>query len=96
MWNSTKRENKLPRAPLAHCRNLQSRTDLNGKTTTFTYDDMRRLRTKVPDASLNQPTISFTYNANGQRATMTDASGQTVYSYDVRNRLRASRRRLAR
>ncbi|HKR11221.1 MAG TPA: PKD domain-containing protein [Pyrinomonadaceae bacterium] len=66
---------------------LQSRTDFNGKTTTFTYDAMRRLRTKVPDASLNQPTISFTYNANGQRATMTDASGQTVYTYDVRNRL---------
>jgi RHS repeat-associated protein len=67
--------------------NLQSRTDFNGKTTTFTYDEMRRLRTKVPDASLNQPTISFTYNANGQRATMADASGQTVYHYDVRNRL---------
>lgn len=67
--------------------NLQSRTDFNGKTTTFTYDELRRLRTKAPDASLNQPTISFTYNANGQRATMTDASGVTVYNYDVRNRL---------
>ncbi len=69
--------------------NLQSRTDFNGKTTTFTYDDMRRLLTKVPDASLNQPTITFTYNANGQRATMNDASGATVYSYDVRNRLQS-------
>lgn len=67
--------------------NLQSRTDFNGKTTTFTYDVMRRLSTKAPDASLNQPTSSFTYNANGQRATMTDASGATVYTYDVRNRL---------
>jgi YD repeat-containing protein len=37
--------------------NLASRTGFNGKTTTFTYDEMRRLRTKVPDASLNQPTI---------------------------------------
>ena len=48
---------------------------------------MRRLLSKVPDASLNQPTISFTYNVSGQRATMTDASGTTTYAYDVRNRL---------
>ncbi|HEY0764376.1 MAG TPA: PKD domain-containing protein [Pyrinomonadaceae bacterium] len=66
---------------------LASRTDFNGKTTTFTYDVMRRLLTKTPDASLNQPSVSFTYNANGQRATMTDAAGQTVYTYDGRNRL---------
>ena len=67
--------------------NLESRTDFNGKTTTFTYDLMRRLLTKVPDASLNQPTISFTYKPSGQRATMNDVSGTTVYNYDVRNRL---------
>ncbi len=67
--------------------NLQSKTDFNGKLTTFTYDVMRRLRSKVPDASLNQPTISFTYNANGQRSVMTDASGETTYAYDLRNRL---------
>ena len=67
--------------------NLQNRTDFNGKNTTFNYDVMRRLLSKVPDASLNQPTISFTYNISGQRATMNDASGSTVYSYDARNRL---------
>lgn len=67
--------------------NLQSKTDFNGKTTTFAYDDMRRLLSKTPDASFNQPAVSYTYNALGQRATMTDASGTTVYSYDNRNRL---------
>ncbi len=67
--------------------NLQSKTDFNGKTTTFGYDTMRRLLSKTPDASLNQPTVSFTYNDSGQRATMTDASGVTNYSYDIRNRL---------
>ncbi len=67
--------------------NLQSRTDFNGKTTTFTYDLMRRLLTKVPDPSLNQPTVSFTYNSVGQRSTMNDASGMTAYNYDQRNRL---------
>nr|MBA2702657.1 PKD domain-containing protein [Blastocatellia bacterium] len=67
--------------------NLQTRTDFNGRTTRFNYDLMRRLLSKIPDASLNQPTISFTYNTSGQRATMSDASGTTVYSYDARNRL---------
>jgi RHS repeat-associated protein len=67
--------------------NLQSKGDFNGKTTTFNYDVMRRLLSKVPDASLNQPTISYTYNTSGQRAKMNDASGATAYSYDARNRL---------
>jgi YD repeat-containing protein len=31
--------------------------------------------------------VSFTYSATGQRVTMNDASGATVYTYDVRNRL---------
>jgi len=67
--------------------NLQSRTDFNGKITTFTYDLMGRLLTKTPDTSLNQPIVRFSYNATGQRSTMNDAAGTTVYSYDARNRL---------
>ena len=67
--------------------NLQSKTDFNAKTTTFAYDVMRRLLSKTPDASLSQPTITFTYNVTGQRATMSDASGATAYTYDARNRL---------
>jgi len=67
--------------------NLVGRTDFNGKTTSFTYDPMKRLLLKAPDPSLNQPAVSFTYNSNGQRTKMTDASGITVYTYDLRNRL---------
>ena len=67
--------------------NLQSKTDFNGKTTSFSYDNMRRLMAKTPDAGLNEPVVSFTYNDAGQRATMTDASGVTNYVYDTRNRL---------
>jgi YD repeat-containing protein len=37
-----------------------------GQATTFAYDNMRRLLSKTPDASLNQPTISFTYNEEGK------------------------------
>lgn len=67
--------------------NLQSKVDFNGNTTSFSYDELGRLLTKTPDPLLNQPVVSFSYNPNGQRATMNDASGLTVYNYDVRNQL---------
>jgi RHS repeat-associated protein len=67
--------------------NLTSNTDFNGHTTTYSYDAMNRLLSKRPDPLLNQPTVSFTYTATGQRASMADASGTTIYAYDNRNRL---------
>jgi RHS repeat-associated protein len=67
--------------------NLTSRRDFNGRVTTFGYDAMNRLRYRVPDASLSEPTVEFTYNANGQRETMRDMSGTTYYGYDGRGQL---------
>jgi RHS repeat-associated protein len=49
---------------------------------------MNRLVSKIPDASLNEPPVTFTYTTNGQRASMTDASGTTTYTYDSRDRLK--------
>src|SRR5439155_13258489 len=71
--------------------NLTGKTDFNGKTTTsYSYDTLNRLLKKTPDASLNQPAISFTYTPTGERASMADASGTTNYSlYDSRDRLKA-------
>ena len=62
-------------------------TDFRGKTTTMTYDPRKRLASKVPDPSLNEPTVTYTYNDVGTRSRMTDASGTTTYGYDLRNRL---------
>ena len=45
------------------------------------------MTSKVPDPSLGEPTVTYAYNANGTRSTMTDASGTTTYTYDTRNRL---------
>jgi RHS repeat-associated protein len=67
--------------------NVSAQTDFNGKTTTFTYDTLNRLLSKIPDASLSQPTVTFTYTPTGKRATMVDASGTTTYSYDNRDRV---------
>jgi RHS repeat-associated protein len=66
---------------------VTSHTDFRGKATTTTYDAAGRLLTKVPDPTLAEPTMIFTYNPTGTRATMTDASGVTTYTYDTRNRL---------
>ncbi len=67
--------------------NIGARRDFNGRLTTFSYDAANRLLARVPDASLNEPTVSFTYSPAGQRLTMNDASGMTSYGYDNRNRL---------
>jgi RHS repeat-associated protein len=67
--------------------NKSNHSDFQGKTTTYTYDLLNRLTTKVPDPTLAEPTVSYSYNANGTRGQMTDASGTTTYAYDVRDRL---------
>jgi len=67
--------------------NVSTSTDFNGKTTTFTYDTLHRLLTKIPDPTLSQPTITWTYNPTGTRATMNDATGTTNYTYDNRDHL---------
>src|SRR5207253_644132 len=66
---------------------LHTKTDFNGKTTTYDCDTMNRLRHKIPDASFAAPTIAFTYKPDGMRETMTDATGTTTYDYDLRHRL---------
>jgi RHS repeat-associated protein len=67
--------------------NLQTLTDYNGNTTTYTYDNLNRLLSRTPDSRLPDVPESFTYTATGKRATMTDASGTTIYTYDAQDRL---------
>jgi RHS repeat-associated protein len=67
--------------------NLVTRTDYRGKQTTYDYDSMDRLTARRPDSTLGEVPITFTYTETGQRRTMSDASGITTYTYDVRDRL---------
>ena len=64
-----------------------TRTDFNGKITTFAYDSVNRLLSRTPDASFSAAPITFTYTASGQRATMTDPSGTTTYTYTNRDQV---------
>jgi RHS repeat-associated protein len=64
-----------------------SHTDFRGKTTTMTYDTRGRMLTKVPDASLGEPSQTYTYSPTGMRTSMIDGSGTTSYTYDPRDRM---------
>ena len=61
---------------------MQTRTDFNGKTTTYTYNVMNQLLSKIPDPSFNAAPVTYTYETAGAniglRTHMTDASGTTV------------------
>jgi RHS repeat-associated protein len=69
---------------------LQTATDSNGNTTTSTYDQEGRLQTKTfPGTAANGsgtliPVLTtYTYNADDQVTSVTDALGHaTTYSYD--------------
>jgi len=67
--------------------NVSTRVDFKGLKTTFNYDALNRLVSKVPDASLNEATVTYTYTPAGQRESMTDGTGTTTYTYDSQGRL---------
>jgi len=67
--------------------NVTKHTDFNGKVTTYTYDSSNHLLSKTPDPSFGAPAVTYTYLPSGLRASMTDASGVTTYSYDGADRL---------
>jgi RHS repeat-associated protein len=67
--------------------NLISKTDFKGMVTTHSYDPSGRLERITPDPGLGDAPVSFSYTTSGRRATMTDASGTTRYTYDERERL---------
>ena len=65
--------------------NLISRTDGNSAVTGFGYDDGGNLlNIDYPEGEAD---VSFTYDASGQRETMTDGLGTTTWHYDTQGRL---------
>src|SRR5262249_31197438 len=63
--------------------NLIIHTNLNGRVTEIRYDALDRLVKKYDRSrGLGDPWVSFRYTADGQRKSMTDASGVTRYVYD--------------
>ncbi|MEV4999382.1 RHS repeat-associated core domain-containing protein [Streptomyces niveus] len=60
--------------------------DLNGKTTSFTYDTKGNLWKAKPPSPLGE--VTYTYDALGRPETVTDGRGvKSVYVYDSRDRV---------
>jgi RHS repeat-associated protein len=64
--------------------NLVGSTDAKGQMTSYTYDPLNR----VDSIAYHDTTsVKYTYNAVGQRTSMTDPTGTTSYEYDALNRM---------
>jgi len=66
--------------------NRQSLIDPLAKTSTFAYDTLNRL-TGITYSDGQTPNVSYSYDANSNRASMADGTGSTSYSYDELDRL---------
>lgn len=64
---------------------LQSQTTPSGLTTTFTRTPIGGIRTVT--YSDGTPTLTYSYDPNGNRVDMKDATGTTTYSYNALNLL---------
>lgn len=65
--------------------NQTSLVDAANQTTTYAHDAANEL-TAITYTGMT-PDVSFAYNSNGLRQTMTDGTGTTSYGYDSLNRL---------
>jgi RHS repeat-associated protein len=66
--------------------NVVQRTDAAGQNTFYTYDPADQLASALYPDGLT-PNVSYTYDADGQRLTMLDGTGQTVNAWDSLYRL---------
>lgn len=65
---------------------LLTATDALGQVTSMTWDPAGQLVAVSYDDGTT-PGVTFTYDADGRRTSMTDGTGTTTYEYDVRDRL---------
>ncbi|HVA10216.1 MAG TPA: RHS repeat-associated core domain-containing protein, partial [Acidimicrobiales bacterium] len=66
--------------------NLLTTKDPRGQTTTNTYDGAGQLLAEAY-SSLTTANVSYTYDADGQRISMSDGTGTSTYVYDSLHRL---------
>jgi len=66
--------------------NRISLTNPAGQVTSYSYSPANQL-TKISYSNASTPDVSYTYNADGYRAAMTDGTGTSAYAYDDLGRL---------
>jgi len=71
--------------------NRQTLSDPQAQLTTFGYDTLNRLTsmafTNAAPGTSATANVSYAYDANGNRTSLTDGTGSTSYTYDERDRL---------
>ncbi|HEY6909571.1 MAG TPA: Ig-like domain-containing protein [Myxococcales bacterium] len=67
--------------------NMSTHTDAAGKVTSFAWDSDGRMLSRTPDPSFGEAAIRYSWSPTGRRLAMTDASGTTQYTYDLRDRM---------
>jgi RHS repeat-associated protein len=68
--------------------NTRTVTEENGRTVTYTYDELHRLvEEQIVDSVHGDDTFTYTYDSVGNRLSKTNSSGITAYEYDANNRL---------
>ncbi|WP_168121766.1 hypothetical protein [Paenibacillus sp. HB172176] len=65
--------------------NMTEMTDALGRHTRYTYDSRNQMLEQAVVETGDA--VRYTYDAVGNRATMTDESGETAYAYDKNNRV---------
>ncbi|MCY7418606.1 MAG: hypothetical protein LH650_08945, partial [Chloroflexi bacterium] len=65
--------------------NVLSTTNALGETTRFSWDAAHQLLAMDYDDAT--PDVTFTYDLDGRRTSMTDGTGTTTYEYDARDRI---------
>ncbi|PYS21235.1 MAG: hypothetical protein DMF72_18040 [Acidobacteria bacterium] len=75
---------------------LNSVTDARGASASYVYNNYRGLVNGInyyaPSGVANTPSVSFTYDAAGNRTSMTDGLGSTSYNYDSLSRMTSETR----
>ncbi len=66
--------------------NVKSKTDSTKRKTSFLHDAVNRLKETTYSDGVT-PTAAFSYNKDGRLKSMTDGTGESVYSYDQLGRL---------
>jgi RHS repeat-associated protein len=71
--------------PAGNCTRVVEHT---GRIVDYVYDNLYRLtQEQITDPVLGNETISYTYDAFGNRLTKTDSNGTITYAYDANDRL---------
>lgn len=92
LWRRTTPEQGLTTYSYNRDDTLNTITDARGATQTFTYNNRHLVLSITYGGAGGAPTVSYTYDAVGNRTSMTDGYGQKTYAYNRLSQLTSETR----